>query len=250
MQSSLKAVIWDKDGTITDVHSYWKPIILARAGILCLHYHLPVMGRKGFRDTLASVMGLNVRTGKLKQKGPIGIYPRSHIIQKVYEYLTSRDIVCSPVDIGRLFDNIERVQKDFLHSELLPGVVELMEFFKTAGVKQFLLTSDSVHNAEKVLLEHGLMKYFTQVYGRESFHATKETGEACKSIADQFGFSPLEILAIGDSPIDIEMAKNAGLQGCITVATGQTPFAQLKKGALRTCKDLKEVLCVLAPGQC
>ena len=83
----VEAVIFDKDGTLIDVHHYWTSMLKIRAKLIVKKYKLN--GR--VKDELMDAMGIDVGTGKIKVNGPVGIKPRSFIVSVATEVLNSNN---------------------------------------------------------------------------------------------------------------------------------------------------------------
>ena len=82
---SIKGVIFDKDGTITDSHRYWSKIIKMRAALIMNRNKI---NRKYYPD-LCKSMGLNIQTNKLLPSGPIALKSREEVINNVLVFLKS-----------------------------------------------------------------------------------------------------------------------------------------------------------------
>ena len=73
----------------------------------------------------------------------------------------------------------------------------------------------------------GLTKYFRRIYGGDSFAKKKPDPAGAQSILQELGVKPGEAAMVGDSDVDIQTARNAGM-----VAVGVTyGFGRLRCGA-------------------
>jgi phosphoglycolate phosphatase len=57
----------------------------------------------------------------------------------------------------------------------------------------------------------GLGKFFSQIYGGNSFATKKPDPEGARKLLSEAGVSAAEAVIIGDSHVDIETGRNAGL---------------------------------------
>jgi phosphoglycolate phosphatase len=57
----------------------------------------------------------------------------------------------------------------------------------------------------------GLTKYFRCVYGGDSFEKKKPDPSGALAILKEFGVAPEEAAMVGDSDVDMETARNAGM---------------------------------------
>jgi phosphoglycolate phosphatase len=90
-----------------------------------------------------------------------------------------------------------------------PGVKEALE--ELAGFPMAILTNKPVGISVRILEELGLAKYFRSVYGGNSFETKKPDPLGAQTILREFGVSPAEAILIGDSEVDVETARNAGI---------------------------------------
>ena len=90
-----------------------------------------------------------------------------------------------------------------------PGVPEALE--QLAGFPMAILTNKPVRISKRILEELGLAKYFRAVYGGNSFETKKPDPLGAHTILREFGSAPNEAMLIGDSDVDVQTARNAGM---------------------------------------
>jgi phosphoglycolate phosphatase len=89
-----------------------------------------------------------------------------------------------------------------------PGVSEALEELR--GFPMAILTNKPVRVSVRILEGLGLAKYFSAVYGGNSFETKKPDPLGARKILSEFGVSPNEALLIGDSEVDVQTARNVG----------------------------------------
>jgi len=114
-----------------------------------------------------------------------------------------------------------------LHSQS----VKVLEFFKDRGLTQSLLSAASQDMLDDILQYHDIRKYFMKIIGQDNHYAYgKEI--VGKAWVDELHYGPHEVLFIGDTPHDYEVACYIGAD-CVLVANGHVSIARLKQtGAL------------------
>jgi HAD superfamily hydrolase (TIGR01509 family) len=234
---NVQGVIFDKDGTITDAHLYWGKIIELRAIGILSFYELKI----AWFDPICYAMGWDINKCRLRESGPVGTLSRNDVLKIVKNYLKlNLQIDAKMSDLERISDDRLKdfmlIMEDFV--VVLPGVVKFLSELKEHNIPTALITMDSIASATKVLELLGLSNHFDVVYGRESFPESKETGGSCKKAMAQLDLDPRYTIAIGDAPVDMDMAHNAGLKACVGVSTGQTLPDTLKKKSLYVTSDL------------
>lgn len=221
----VSAVIWDKDGTIIDVHLYWTEVIKRRAVFITKYYNLS----NDYINLIESILGLDHKSGKLKPEGPVGIKSRDEILIILTDALIKKNVKCTLEENTKIF---EIVHKEFLKNmydyvKVIPFVENTLKLFKERNIKQYLLTSDSFENTEKTIKSVGLYSYFDEIHGRESFALPKYTGLPSKKLCKQNNLDPASVLCIGDSKMDYDMAINSSCNHLI-VASGQNTSFTLR----------------------
>lgn len=90
-----------------------------------------------------------------------------------------------------------------------PGVAETLEQLR--GMPMAVLTNKPVRVSVRILEALGLAKYFRAVYGGNSFETKKPDPLGANTILRELSVVPHEGLLIGDSEVDVQTARNAGM---------------------------------------
>jgi len=77
-----------------------------------------------------------------------------------------------------------------------------------------VLSNKPVNPSRAIIEGLGLGDFFAQVYGGNSFATKKPDPEGALTILKEAGAQPADTLIVGDSSIDIETGRNAGLWTC------------------------------------
>jgi phosphoglycolate phosphatase len=95
------------------------------------------------------------------------------------------------------------------HTVAYPGVPETLE--QLSSFPMAVLTNKPVRISARILEALGLRRYFRAVYGGNSFETKKPDPLGANTILREFGVPPLETLLVGDSEVDVQTARNAGM---------------------------------------
>ena len=222
----IEGVLFDKDGTLIDSHTYWGRIIERRAAALIACYGLP----RELAGDLCRAMGFSRDSRRLLPEGPIALVSREEVIEAVLNFLLPITAAASTETISRLFAQEHEAFLEEIHGyiTLLPGVVYLLEQLRRHGVRTAVVTTDTVANTNETLRHVGIAHLFDVVIGKESTKEPKVTGAPATAALKQLGLEAGQAVCIGDAPMDLIMARNSGLMGGIGVATGQLPPAELR----------------------
>ena len=91
-----------------------------------------------------------------------------------------------------------------------PGVREGLEML--AGRPMAVLTNKPVRFSRALVEGLGLARYFQQVYGGNSFERKKPDPMGVETLLRDFGLAPRQAALVGDSEIDVQTARNAGIR--------------------------------------
>lgn len=224
---SIEAVLFDKDGTLIDSHIYWGRIIEKRSRALIKAFKL----RDESHLELCRKMGFSLKERKLLPEGPIALVSREEVIKSLVNFLVGLKVPVTFAEIDKLF--IE-VHSDFLNEinsyiRILPGVEEFLKKIRNKKIKSAVVTTDSIKNTREIVKFLNIEKYFDLLMGKEATPLPKISGRPALIALEQLGVMPDRAIAIGDTPMDITMAKQAQLKAAVAVALGQVPLGELKK---------------------
>lgn len=106
------------------------------------------------------------------------------------------------------------------HTYVYDGVFAALDSLRespSGGERKFaVLTNKPVNPARKICDALGLSSCFFQIYGGNSFATKKPDAEGLRALMREAGVGPKETLMIGDSVVDVLVARNAGARviGC------------------------------------
>ena len=238
--NNVDTVLFDKDGTIQDLHVYWGEIVKMRSRSLVDDFKLkPVFFKK-----ICLWMGYDLSQKKLLEKGPVGVLSREEIIDQLAVNFKKNSIEISRKETSVLFNKIH--EKFLLKMDnfvkILPGIKNLLIILKKRSVKIAIVTSDSVKNAKRCMELLKLDMYIDQYIGREHSILPKTLGKHAKIALDLLGSKRENTVCFGDAPMDLIMARNSGLKAGIGIALGQTPFNKLLKYSKYILNSYRELI--------
>jgi phosphoglycolate phosphatase len=153
----------------------------------------------------------------------MGMRPLDH--ERVYSYVGNG----APVLIRRVLGDqaseaeVEEALEFFLeyyrehyldYTTLYPGVRESLDRLRAAGKQMAVLTNKPVRISRAIVDGLGAGGHFFQVYGGNSFDFKKPHPIGVETLMKEAGVSRDLTLMVGDSSVDIETARNAGVQCC------------------------------------
>jgi phosphoglycolate phosphatase len=94
-----------------------------------------------------------------------------------------------------------------------PGVRETLE--KLRGVPMAVLTNKPVNVSLRILEGLGLARFFRAIYGGNSFATKKPDPLGANTILSELGTAAAQAAMVGDSEVDVQTARNAGMISAI-----------------------------------
>jgi phosphoglycolate phosphatase len=99
-------------------------------------------------------------------------------------------------------------------TQLYPGVGQALERLRLAGSRLAILTNKPAGMSRTILQGLGVAGYFFQVYGGNSFEFKKPNPAGVKALMREAGATLAGTVMVGDSAVDIQTARNAGVRAC------------------------------------
>jgi len=97
---------------------------------------------------------------------------------------------------------------------LYPGVREVLDEFRRAGLTMAVLTNKPVRFSQGIVDGLGLGAHFRRVYGGNSFEQKKPHPVGIETLMSEAGAAREETLMVGDSSVDVQTARNARVTAC------------------------------------
>src|SRR5690349_14186994 len=103
---------------------------------------------------------------------------------------------------------------DLDHTVLYPGVKESLDRFRAAGKRMAVLTNKPVRMSRHIIEGLGVGGHFFQIYGGNSFEHKKPHPIGVEALMQEAGVGASDTLMVGDSSVDVQTARNAGIPCC------------------------------------
>jgi phosphoglycolate phosphatase len=100
------------------------------------------------------------------------------------------------------------------YTTLYPGVREALELLKSKGARLNVLTNKPVRISNEILAGLGIKGHFDYIYGGNSFDFKKPHPVGIHTIVRDSNAAREKTIMVGDSGVDIQTARNAGVLSC------------------------------------
>ena len=117
------------------------------------------------------------------------------------------------------------------HTRPYDGISDLLDDLRSRHTSMALLTNKPLEQSVRILDAFGLAKYFPWVVGGDGPLPRKPAPDGVRFLMMQASVTPDQTVLVGDSTIDLETARNAGVRVCL--ARYGFGFAELAATDLR-----------------
>ena len=236
----IKAVVFDKDGTLLDYDKCWRPIILAAIDYVAERHPGAEVCREGIKDRLGFMSD-----GSMDIDGPHCRGNYGEIGRAFTEEYAENGI---DFDEDELLSEIsEGFRVSMTVGEVVPicdGMKDILLTLKASGIKLGLITSDRLYGARLTLAKLGIEDIFEVLLTHDGGKPAKPDPAYMRVFESETGLSPSEILMVGDTFSDIDFGINSGTH-TLGVAKTEKNRRKLEARAEYVARDVSEIFGVL-----
>ena len=192
----IRHIIWDWNGTL--LNDNW--LSLKAINILLDKYGLPSIDKKKYLEIFTfPVIEYYKKLGFNFNKTPFSI-------------------------VGTEF--IKEYTDRMYEAQLQEGALESLNYFYEIGISQSLLSAAKQKMLDDLMKFHKVEKYFIKVSGLTDHYANSKVN-AGKSWIKELKYDSQEVLLIGDTLHDVEVADEIGTE-CVLIALGHNNYSRLE----------------------
>ncbi len=219
---SIQALIFDKDGTLAQSKRYLEQLAQQRLAALlaCLQQQNIEVNAETLQQQLFASWGL--QSGHIDPAGVLAVASKRQDTIVTAGYLT-------PLGLGWI-DALQQVETAFASvsvspiekAQLTPPIPDLrpqLQRLRQSGLQLVLLSADTTENVEAFAHHWNLNDQFDLLMGEQP-GLPKPNPALLHRVCDRIHLSPREVLVLGDSAADIQLAKQGGAAGAIDFPAG------------------------------
>ncbi|OCW57855.1 HAD family hydrolase [Hoeflea olei] len=203
----VKAILFDKDGTLVDFDRTWAPVNRKVAEIAA-------RGDADLAERLLVACGMDPVSGKTRADSMFAAANAAEIAKHMVAH-------GSPVqadELGRLLDAafVEGAESPWPICDLGALLGALGE----AGYAMGIASSDGEAGIRRTVEVLGISAHISFVAGYDSGHGPKPEPGMIAAFATHLGLKPADIAMVGDNKHDMDMARAAGAGLAVGVLSG------------------------------
>lgn len=210
---NIRAVLFDKDGTLADSQAFLCRLGHHRASLL--EALVPGVGKPllqafGLEDDRLNPAGLLAVGTRLENE----IAAAAYVAQGGWDWIEALHVVRSA------FLKVDQAMSPKAsHTPLFTGAQTLLQDLAEAGIKTGIVSSDSPSHVREFVKCYQLESFVQVALGSDT-DLSKPNPQLVYRACQDLRVSPSETLVVGDSSADVEMARAAVTAGCVGVGWG------------------------------
>ena len=229
MKSDIKAILFDKDGTLLDFDATWAPAYEKGA-------RLAADGDLALAAQFLARSGMDMETRRFEA----GSLLAAGNTEEIAEAWIGDG---ADFELGDLTGQLDGIFVAGMRSASpLPGIPEAIDALLERGFRIGVASSDSEAAIRAFLEGSGLAPKFEFVTGYDTGHGPKPEPGMVHGFADAIGLPSSAIAVVGDNTHDIEMADAAGAGLTIGVLTGTSRRQDLEPHADTVLESAAELI--------
>jgi len=193
--SEYKHVIWDWNGTLLD--DVW--ICMEIINKMLYKRSLPILDQERYK----TIFGFPIKDYYQKAGFDFDMEPFEDLAKEYIEEYDSRSLECK------------------LHL----GVMDMLQKIRSLGISQSILSASNEESLRSAIRNFGIQEYFSYINGLSNHYAESKIEIGSRWLETQ-ELMPSEVLIIGDSEHDYEVAKAMNVD-CMLVSHGHQSFERL-----------------------
>ncbi|MGB3615695.1 MAG: HAD family hydrolase [Elainellaceae cyanobacterium] len=210
---NIRAVLLDKDGTLANVGSFLTN--LARQRTRLIDARIP-----GVQEPLLMAMGISADGIDPAGLMAVGTRWETEVAAAAYVAETGRGWREAIALVHTSFMEADRGWGSKAgHTPPFEDAVPCLQRLYSSGLRLGIASADTPENVKEFVDHYNLSSYFHLVMGSDR-EVVKPTADFLTQACDELEVAPSQLLVVGDSLADIDLARQADTAGCVLVGRG------------------------------
>lgn len=232
----IRGILFDKDGTLVDFFGTWIPAYRAASDLASATAGDPALG-----DRLLRLGGYDPATGALD---PDSILASGTTLEICELWAAEAGVA----DCRKLSRELHREMEEHVIARPVPiadGIADLFRRLADRGMVLGMATMDGETVARATAKALEIRDFLSFISGYDSGYGSKPAPGMVRGFCAAAGLSPADVLVVGDTARDMNMARAAGAGLAVAVLTGATPregLAPIADRVIASVFDIESVL--------
>lgn len=232
-EAEIRAILFDKDGTLFSYHETWGPILNEAAA-------LAAEGDEGIVPGLLEAVGYDVASGRIGAGTVFAAGETVELATLWRELGVKRELSRLVEDLDALFAREAPVR-----SRPVTDLQVLFSTLRGRGFRLGLATNDGEASALATITRFGLAEHLEFHCGYDSGYGAKPSPGMVNAFCAAIGLGPECIAVVGDNSHDLDMGRAAGaglLVGVLTGTSAREDLAPLADVVIDSIAELPSLL--------
>lgn len=229
----IRAVLFDKDGTLIDFHATWAPfarVMVAEAAA----------GDPDRMKRMLARLGLDPETDRFRAGSVLAAGTGADMAAILWPDVPASALAAYTTALD---DRASSHGGD--HALALAGIPDALQELRAGGRTLGIATNDSARGARRTMTGLGLDHLFTAILGYDSVPRPKPWPDMVEAFAEDASVPLAAVAMVGDNVHDLEAARRAGAGLAVGVLSGTSArqdLASLADVVLDSVADLPAYL--------
>jgi phosphoglycolate phosphatase len=235
-----RLVLLDKDGTLISFHALWQAWF---EGVYRSLRDDPGLDEP-LAQALADTLGYDRQTGAWDPLGPLTLAATTEVGVLIAGALYRHRGLPWDAAMEAVHRAEERARRELDREALLEPIGDVRDklvALKELGLKLAVVTTDTRAATEWGLGRLGLLPLLDALLCADDGVALKPAPDMALEICRRLGVAPAEAIMVGDTVVDMVMAKRAGLACAVGVTSGALDEASLRPHADVVIADIHAI---------
>lgn len=232
----MRGILFDKDGTLVDFFKTWIPAYRSVSQLAS-----EVAGNPAIGDRLLRLGGYEPTSGVLDPRSLLA----GGTTQEICDLWATEAGVPDPPALSR---TLRQAMERYVAARPIPVSADLPDLFGRLAGRGLILgiaTMDGEAVARATASALGIVDFLSFVSGFDSGYEAKPSPHMVHGFCAAAALHPSEIIVIGDTIRDLEMARAANVAMAVGVLTGATDhdhLAPLADHVIASIRDIESLL--------
>ncbi len=235
--NEIKAIIFDKDGTLLDFNQFWISVTKAVFSKLISDYKLD----EKILDVLLLEVG--IKDGLALKNGLICKGTYEQLCDAIFQILIKYN---NHISNKNLYRNMMKYFNNFSSTgKIVPTCKDLKETLYYLKAKGFILAVATTDNAEITVISLnslGIINVFDKIYTDGCGLPNKPSPEIVQNLCKTYNLRPKNVLMVGDTETDLLFAANSKIKSALILSNDVLDITKQADITISGISQLKDFL--------